>query len=52
MVPLKYLSNFWRTFKMPLMNCEINLTLTQSANWTHNNSQKTVCFGCDFINSV
>ena len=20
MVPLKYLSNFWRTFKMPLMN--------------------------------
>ena len=25
MVPLKYLSNFWRTFEMPLINCEIIL---------------------------
>ena len=25
---LKYLSNFWRTFEMPLINCEINLILT------------------------
>ena len=24
-VPLKYLSNFWRTLKMPLINCETNL---------------------------
>ena len=24
MVPLKYLSNFWRTLKMPIINCEIN----------------------------
>ena len=24
MVPLKYLSNFWRTLKIPLINCEIN----------------------------
>ena len=32
MVPLKYLSNFWRTFKMPLINCETNLILTWSAN--------------------
>ena len=23
MVPLKYLSNFWRTLEMPLINCEI-----------------------------
>ena len=23
-VPLKYLSNFWRTFEMLLINCEIN----------------------------
>ena len=22
---LKYLSNFWRTLEMPLINCEINL---------------------------
>ena len=31
-VPLKYLSNFWKTFKMPLINCEVNLILTWSAN--------------------
>ena len=28
-VPLKYLSNFWRTLKRPLINCEINLILTE-----------------------
>ena len=27
-VPLKYLSNFWRTLEMPLINCEVNLILT------------------------
>ena len=27
-VPLKYLSNFWRTIKMSLFNCEVNLILT------------------------
>ena len=27
MVPLKYLSNFWRTLKMPLINCEISFSL-------------------------
>ena len=32
MVPLKYLSNFWRTLEMTLINCEINLILTWSAN--------------------
>ena len=32
MVPLKYLSNFWRTLEMPLINCEVNLILTWSAN--------------------
>ena len=32
MVPLKYLSNFWRTLEMPLINCENNLILTWSAN--------------------
>ena len=32
MVPLKYLSNFWRTFEMPLINCEVNLILTWSGN--------------------
>ena len=27
---LEYLSNFWRTIEMPLINCEINLDL----NWS------------------
>ena len=30
MVPLKYLSNFWRTLEMPWINCEINLILSWS----------------------
>ena len=32
MVPLKYLSNFWRTPEMPLINGEFNLSLTWSVN--------------------
>ena len=31
MVPLKYLSNFWRALEMPLINCEVNLILTWSS---------------------
>ena len=31
MVPLKYLSNFWRTLEMPLINCKVELILTWSA---------------------
>ena len=30
-VSLKYLSNFWRTLEISLINCEINLILTWSA---------------------
>ena len=32
MVPLKYLSNIWRNLEMYLINCEVNLILTWSAN--------------------
>ena len=32
MVPLKYLSNFWRTLEMPLINCEANLILNMVIN--------------------
>ena len=32
MVPLKYLSNFWRTLEMPLINCEASLNLLWSPN--------------------
>ena len=31
-IPLKYLSNFWRTLNIPLINCEIELIL----NWSKN----------------
>ena len=31
MIPLKYLSNFWRATEMPLINCETSLILTSSA---------------------
>ena len=31
MVPLKYLSNFWRTLAMHLINCVVNLILTWSS---------------------
>ena len=32
MVPLKCLSNFWRTLEMSLINCEVEIILTWSAN--------------------
>ena len=32
MIPLKYLSNVWRTLEMPFINCEIELILTWSRN--------------------
>ena len=33
-VPLRHLSNFWRTLNIPLINCEIELVLTWSKNCT------------------
>ena len=38
MVLLKYLSNFWRTLEMPLINCEVNLILTWSSTCVITNS--------------
>ena len=32
MIPLKYLSSFWRTIEIPLNDCEIILKL----NWSEN----------------
>ena len=32
MVPVKYLSNFWSTLEMPLINCEISLQLKWNEN--------------------
>ena len=39
-VPLKYLSNFWRTLEMPLINCEVNLILTWSKDCVITNSEQ------------
>ena len=30
-VPLKYLSNIWRTLEIPLINCEVSLFLIWSS---------------------
>ena len=38
MVPLIYLSNFWKTLEMPLINCEVNLILTWSSTCVITNS--------------
>ena len=32
-VPLKHSSNFCRTIEMPLINCEVNLILTESSSF-------------------
>ena len=37
-VSLKYLSNFWRTLEMHLINCEVNLILTWSKDCVITNS--------------
>ena len=31
-VPLAYLSDFWRSLELPLINCEVNFILIWSAN--------------------
>ena len=43
-VPLKYLSNFWRTVEMPLINCEVNLILTWSSTCVITNSNGAGAF--------
>ena len=38
LVLLQYLSNFWRTLEMPIINCEVELILTWSKNCVITNS--------------
>ena len=38
MVPLKHLSNFWRTHELSLINCEVNLILAWSKDCVITNS--------------
>ena len=44
-VPLKYLSNFWRSLKMPLINCKVELKLK----WTKHCLLSAV--GADNVNN-
>ena len=58
-VPLKYLSNFWRSLEMPLISCKVELSL----NWIENcvltvantvsfkitDVKRYVCTNCYFI---
>ena len=39
-MPLKYLSNFWRSLEMPLISCEISLILTYSENCAISSASK------------
>ena len=43
-VPLKYLSNFWRTLEIPLINCELNLIFTWSSTCVITNSKDVGTF--------
>ena len=61
MITLKYLSNFWRTLELPLINCEIELILTWSRNYViistdvanliYNNRENSLCSSSYLINS-
>ena len=62
-VPLKYLSNFWRALEMPLINCETQLIMSWSENCviiytdvadqntTFTITDKFLCSSSYFINS-
>ena len=43
-VPLKYLSNFWRSLEMPLINCKIHLELYWSKDCVMSNVVKATEF--------
>ena len=41
-VPLKYQGNFWETLDIPLINCEVSLALTWSANCVITGMEKRI----------
>ena len=43
-VPLKYLSNFWRSLEMPLINCKIELSLKWIENCILSSSEIAATF--------
>ena len=48
-VPLKYLSNFWRTLEMPIINSEVNLILRWSSTCVIINSTGAGTFAQNFM---
>ena len=52
MVPLKHLSNFWRTLEVPLINREIILILTWSEKCVLSNDTKATTFAITDTNFV
>ena len=51
-VPLKYLSNFWRTLDMSLINCEVSFILTWSKNCVlKSKATRDAAPGVDAINN-
>ena len=43
-VPLKYLSNFWRSLEMPLINCKVELSLQWDSNCVLSNLVRNSTF--------
>ena len=43
-VPLKYLSNFWRSLEMPLINCKTELSLKWYENYILSSARTAVSF--------
>ena len=40
--PLKHLNNFWKTLDIPLINCEVSLALSWSANCVITSLEKSL----------
>ena len=43
-LPLKYLSNFWRSLEMPLINCKIKFSLGWYEKCTSSNAENAATF--------
>ena len=49
-VPLKHLSNFWKTQDIPLINCEVSLALISSANCVITSLEKRLVTAAQGVN--
>ena len=51
-VPLKHLSNFWKVLDIPLINCEVSLALSWSANFVITGLEKRLVRAAQGVNSA